>query len=79
MSVQTLKVRTETFNAECGEHGGLCAFSAADPTRCPFCHASWAVIVRGGWHSCERRNVWPSRERGWRIAEAKRLRLAQSR
>lgn len=59
----------------CGEHAGLCAFRADSPGRCPWCHCLWTVIVRSGWHSCEQRELWPSRDRSWRTVRAGLMRL----
>lgn len=42
------------------------------------CHASWVVVLRSGWHSCEQYLPWqslPRSERQRRIAIGRRLRL----
>jgi len=31
-------------NERCARHKGMCAYRDDDPTRCPVCHRSWAVV-----------------------------------
>lgn len=63
----------------CPEHHGLCAYHGDEPDRCPWCHATWASILRridhGGRHSCEHTRSLHGRQRRQRIAEALQARL----
>lgn len=61
--------------APCPEHGTPCAFHGDEPGRCRWCHSPWARIIGTGRHSCEAAAIWPSGDRGWRIATAIQMRL----
>lgn len=63
----------------CPEHGTMCAFHGDEPGRCPWCHSSWVVIRRGGWHSCERSSTWGALERQDRLETARVWRQEASR
>lgn len=42
----------------CPRHGWGCCYHGDEPDRCPRCHASWTVIERDEWHSCEKASSW---------------------
>jgi hypothetical protein len=58
-------------NDKCQWHRGLCTYDEADDTRCPWCHASWSVILRTGGHSCEQPGVWRGSDYRWRVTQAR--------
>lgn len=71
---------TDTDATRCRWHRGLCAraYRDDDPTRCPFCHRRWSVILRTG-HGCEIRTLWRPADQ-WRAAAAQDMaKLAQNR
>lgn len=61
-------------NPFCQWHNGLCGYVEDDPERCPWCHSTWATILRTDWHSCERASGWSNTERNWRVHMAGQLR-----
>lgn len=63
------------LNDKCPHHGGLCAYDALSPARCPFCHSLWSQMLRpSDRHSCEQAGVWPRSERRWRVLRAREMR-----
>jgi hypothetical protein len=64
-----------TDERACPHHGGLCAYDAASPTRCPWCHTPWGLMLDPtAWHSCEQSGLWPRADRRWRVARARQMR-----
>jgi hypothetical protein len=55
----------------CARHGWDCAWHGDEPDRCRRCHASWSVILRDGYHSCEQAWTWSD---GKRADNAERVR-----
>ena len=63
-----------TLTQTCAEHGDLCLYGGDEPEQCPWCHSSWTVIIRSGWHSCERLESYDKSERHVRVERARQLR-----
>jgi hypothetical protein len=65
---------TACEQAPCTEHGTLCDYHGDEPDRCPWCHATWAMILRTHFHSCEMAGTWRGQEAKGRVANASEMR-----